>query len=84
MVTGRPLLCCLPRIPLCVGPRARLGGVYPGWTLRRQCHHQTGRMHFPREARLSLMHPSTASLSFPQDTCICMLQDFMYIFFYLQ
>lgn len=65
----------LPRIPLFFGQRAGSGGVHPGRTLLRQRHHQTRRMYFPREAGLPVMH-----LSCPRDTCICMLQDFMYIF----
>lgn len=67
------------RIPLSTGPGPRAGGVYPGRTLRRQRHHQTGWMHLPRSARLSLMHPNAAHY-FPQDTCICMHQDFFLLF----
>lgn len=79
MDTVLPLFCCLPRIPFGIGPRGWVGGVYPGRTLCRQRHHQTGWMYLPREARLSLKQQRT-NMSFPQDTCLCMLQEFMYIF----
>lgn len=82
MATGWPLLFCLPRIPLGVGPRARVGGVHPGRTLRGQCHHQAGRMHLPGEARLSLMHPKMLrTCLFHRNTCICMFRDFTYTYF---
>lgn len=83
MVTGWPLICCLPRIPLCIGPRGYVGGVYPGRTLCRQRHHQTGRMHLPREARLSLMHPRTANLSFSTRYLYMYASGFYVHFFFL-